>query len=86
MFQKEPPVDWSLATSPRVVATPHIAASTAEAQELVGLDVAAGVRDFLLHGVVRNAVNFASVPAEEFKRLHPFMELAERLGQARSRS
>ena len=65
-----------------MVATPHIAASTAEAQELVGLDVAAGVRDYLQHGVVRNAVNFASVPAEEFKRLHPFMVLAERLGQA----
>lgn len=82
VFQKEPPTDWSLAANPRVVATPHIAASTAEAQELVGLDVAQGVRDFLLHGVVRNAVNFASVPAEEFRRLHPFMTLAERLGSA----
>ncbi len=82
VFQKEPPTDWSLVASPRVVATPHIAASTAEAQELVGLDVAAGVRDFLLHGVVRNAVNFASIPAEEFKRLHPFMALGERLGLA----
>jgi D-3-phosphoglycerate dehydrogenase len=82
VFQKEPPTDWSLASQPRVVATPHIAASTTEAQELVGLETAAGVRDFLLHGVVRNAVNFASVPAEEFKRLHPFMALAERLGRA----
>jgi D-3-phosphoglycerate dehydrogenase len=82
VFQKEPPTDWALAQSPRVVATPHIAASTTEAQELVGLETAAGVRDFLLHGVVRNAVNFASVPAEEFKRLHPFMVLAERLGRA----
>jgi len=81
VFQKEPPTEWALASSPRVVATPHIAASTAEAQELVGLDTAAGVRDFLLHGIVRNAVNFASVPAEEFKRLHPFMTLAERLGR-----
>jgi D-3-phosphoglycerate dehydrogenase / 2-oxoglutarate reductase len=82
VFQKEPPAEWALATSPRVVATPHIAASTTEAQELVGLETAAGVRDFLLHGVVRNAVNFASVPADEFKRLHPFMGLAERLGRA----
>jgi D-3-phosphoglycerate dehydrogenase len=82
VFVKEPPMDWALAASPRVVATPHIAASTAEAQELVGLEVAAGVRDFLLHGVVRNAVNFASIPAEEFKRLHPFMTLGERLGHA----
>jgi D-3-phosphoglycerate dehydrogenase len=82
VFQKEPPPDWSLAQSPRVVATPHIAASTAEAQEMVGLDVAEGVRDFLQQGIVRNAVNFASVPADEFKRLHPFMEVAKRLGRA----
>jgi D-3-phosphoglycerate dehydrogenase len=81
VFMKEPPVDWSLTSSPRVVATPHIAASTAEAQEIVGLDVAEGVRDFLQAGVVRNAVNFASVPAEEFKRLTPFMQLAARLGK-----
>ncbi len=82
VFLKEPPADWALVSSPKVVATPHIAASTAEAQEIVGLDVAAGVRDFLQHGVVRNAVNFASVAAEEFKRLHPFMELGRRLGRA----
>jgi D-3-phosphoglycerate dehydrogenase len=82
VFQREPPVEWSLASSPHVVATPHIAASTTEAQELVGLETAAGVRDFLLHGVVKNAVNFASVPAEEFKRLHPYMALGERLGRA----
>jgi D-3-phosphoglycerate dehydrogenase len=82
VFQKEPPTDWALSQSPRVVATPHIAASTTEAQELVGLETAAGIRDFLLHGVVRNAVNFASVGADEFKRLHPFMLLAERLGRA----
>ena len=82
VFQKEPPTDWALVSSPRVIATPHIAASTAEAQEIVGLDVAEGVRDFLQHGIVRNAVNFASVPAEEFKRLAPFMQLATRLGRA----
>jgi D-3-phosphoglycerate dehydrogenase / 2-oxoglutarate reductase len=82
VFQKEPPTDWSLTSSPRVIATPHIAASTAEAQEMVGLDVAEGVRDFLQHGVVRNAVNFAAVPAEDFKRLHPYMLLATKLGRA----
>lgn len=80
VFEREPPEDWALARHPKVVATPHIAASTLEAQELVGLDVARGVRDYLLHGVVRNAVNFPSVPAEEFSRLQPYMILAERLG------
>jgi D-3-phosphoglycerate dehydrogenase len=81
VFEQEPPTDWSIAEHPKVVATPHIAGSTSEAQELVGIDVAIGVREFLLHGVVRNAVNFPSVPAEEFSRLQPFMTLSERLGQ-----
>ncbi len=48
----------ALAQLPQVVATPHIAASTVEAQELVGLETAAAVRDFLRYGVIRNAVNF----------------------------
>ena len=80
VLEKEPPTDWSLVKSPRVVATPHIAASTAEAQEMVGLDVAASVRDFLVDGIIGNAVNFPSVPPEEFNRLRPFLALAERLG------
>src|SRR5439155_23370440 len=58
VFETEPPKDWALAKLPQVIATPHIAASTEEAQELVGLETAATVRDFLRDGVVRNAVNF----------------------------
>lgn len=80
VFQKEPPPDTSLTGLPQVVATPHIAASTAEAQEQVGLETAEAVRDYLLHGIIRNAVNFPSVPAEELARLRPFMTLADRLG------
>ncbi len=79
VFQKEPPVDWSLAQLAKVVATPHIAASTEEAQELVGLDTAAAVRDFLRDGVVRNAVNFPSVQPEELARLQPWIRLADSL-------
>jgi D-3-phosphoglycerate dehydrogenase len=79
VFQKEPPVDWSLAQLAKVVATPHIAASTEEAQELVGLDTAAAVRDFLRDGVVRNAVNFPSVQPEELQRLQPWIRLADSL-------
>jgi D-3-phosphoglycerate dehydrogenase len=79
VFQKEPPVDWTLPKLAQVVATPHLAASTEEAQEQVGLDTANAVRDFLARGVVRNAVNFPSVPADELQRLQPWLRLAEGL-------
>ena len=80
VFETEPPKDWALAQLPQVVATPHIAASTEEAQELVGTDTAATVRDFLRDGIVRNAVNFPSVQPEELRRLQPWIRLADRLG------
>jgi len=80
VFETEPPADWSLAQLPQVVATPHIAASTEEAQELVGIDTAATVRDFLLHGAVRNAVNFPSIHPDALQRLQPWIRLADRLG------
>jgi D-3-phosphoglycerate dehydrogenase len=79
VFEKEPPSDWTLAQMPQVVATPHIAASTEEAQELVGLDTATAVRDFLRDGTVRNAVNFPSIHPDELHRLQPWIRLAEGL-------
>lgn len=80
VFKVEPPKDSKLPLLPQVVATPHIAASTHEAQELVGTETAAAVRDFLRDGIVRNAVNFPSVPPDVLTRLQPFLKLAERLG------
>jgi D-3-phosphoglycerate dehydrogenase len=80
VFEKEPPADWSLAQLPQVVATPHIAASTEEAQELVGAETAATVRDFLRDGVVRNAVNFPSIHPDELQRLQPWIRLSDQLG------
>ncbi len=80
VFQTEPPPDPRLQNLPQVVATPHIAASTREGQELVGVETAAALRDFLRDGIIRNAVNFPSVSAEEFSRIRPFVELGERLG------
>jgi D-3-phosphoglycerate dehydrogenase len=80
VFEQEPTVDHRLQMLPQVVASPHIAASTREGQELVGEETAAALRDFLRDGVIRNAVNFPSVSTEEFKRLQPFVLLAERLG------
>jgi len=80
VFEKEPTVDHRLQKLPQVIATPHIAASTREGQELVGVETATALRDFLKDGVIRNAVNFPSLSTEEFKRLLPFATLGERLG------
>ena len=81
VFEQEPPTDRRLACLPQVVATPHIAASTREAQELVGVEVAAAVRDYLVDGVVRNAVNFPAIPVEEMSAARPFLEAASKLGR-----
>jgi D-3-phosphoglycerate dehydrogenase len=80
VFETEPPADWSLAQLPQVIATPHIAASTEEAQELVGIETAATVRDFLRDGIVRNAVNFPSIHPDDLQRLQPWIRLADQLG------
>src|SRR4029453_11925088 len=80
VFDKEPTVNHRLQMLPQVVATPHIAASTREGQELVGSETAAALRDFLKDGIIRNAVNFPTLSPEEFKRLQPFALLGERLG------
>jgi D-3-phosphoglycerate dehydrogenase len=80
VFLQEPPQDQSLTGLPQVVATPHIAASTVEAQELVGIETAMGVRDFLKDGAIRNAVNFPALPADQQIKMRPWMHLADRLG------
>jgi D-3-phosphoglycerate dehydrogenase len=76
----EPPKDWALARHPRVVATPHIGAATAEAQERVGTDIAVQVRDYLKGGVIQQAVNFFSLSGDLYDQVRPAMDLAERLG------
>ena len=80
VFETEPPADWRLAKLPQVVASPHIAASTVEAQEQVGVETSVAVRDFLREGIIRNAVNFPTIPGEAFAAVRPFMALADRLG------
>jgi D-3-phosphoglycerate dehydrogenase len=80
VFQHEPTKDHRLQNLPQVIATPHIAASTREGQELVGLKRRQRLRDYLKGGIIRNAVNFPSMPAAEFERLQPFAETGRRLG------
>ncbi|MEW5975507.1 MAG: phosphoglycerate dehydrogenase [Acidobacteriota bacterium] len=80
MSQEPPDPGNPLLKHPNVIATPHIAASTTEAQEVVGVEIADQVRAFLKDGVIRNAVNFPSVSFEEYKKIGPFVSLGEKLG------
>jgi len=81
VFSQEPPAaDNPLTKLPNVIVTPHIAASTFEAQEIVGVEIAEQVRAFLKEGIIRNAVNFPSVTFEEYQKLGPFLKLGESLG------
>jgi len=80
VFETEPPADSKLVSHPNVISTPHIAGSTEEAQEIVGIRIAEQVRDFLHTGVARSAVNMPAVSPEEFKKLEPYIQLGEKLG------
>jgi D-3-phosphoglycerate dehydrogenase / 2-oxoglutarate reductase len=80
VFEKEPPQNNPLLTLEALVATPHLGASTREAQENVAVAVAEQVADYLIRGTIRNAVNFPSVPSDQLPRLQPFITLAEKLG------
>ncbi|MEO5935657.1 MAG: phosphoglycerate dehydrogenase [Terriglobales bacterium] len=80
VFSQEPPKESALLASENVVATPHIAGSTNEAQEAVGIQIAQQVKEYLKRGVIQNAVNVPSVTDEEFATIAPFIALAEKLG------
>jgi len=80
VFTEEPATASPLFGRDNVVATPHLGASTSEAQENVALQIAEQIADFLLTGAVSNAVNMPSLTAEEAQRLSPYMKLAEQLG------
>ena len=80
VFEAEPPTGNPLIGHPKVVATPHLGASTEEAQEQVAVLVAGQVRDFFLGGEVRNAVNLPALSAELYAQVRPYLELSERLG------
>lgn len=80
VFMQEPAKTNPLFGLPNVICTPHLGASTNEAQENVALQVAEQMSDYLLTGAVSNALNMPSISAEEAPRLKPFVALAEMLG------
>lgn len=80
VFAEEPAKENVLFGMENVVVTPHLGASTSEAQENVALQVAEQMSDYLLTGAISNAINFPSISAEDAPRLTPFVNLAEQLG------
>ncbi|BBC72249.1 phosphoglycerate dehydrogenase [Altererythrobacter sp. B11] len=80
VFAVEPAKDSPLFGTPNFICTPHLGASTTEAQVNVALQVAEQISDFLVSGGVTNALNMPSLSAEEAPKLKPYMALAEKLG------
>ncbi len=80
VFITEPATENPLFGHPNVICTPHLGASTNEAQENVALQVAEQMSDYLTRGAISNAINFPSITAEEAPKLKPFIALAEKLG------
>ncbi|MBN1871122.1 MAG: phosphoglycerate dehydrogenase [Candidatus Omnitrophica bacterium] len=84
VYEKEPPTDSPLVKRPNVITTPHLGASTEEAQVNVAIDIAESVRDAMLDKGIRNAVNVPSVDAETLKNLQPYFNLGEKIGLLQS--
>lgn len=80
VYEKEPPADSLLLELDNVLTTPHLGASTLEAQENVAVDIAHQVVDVLKGGPIRNAVNMPSIDVELLKQLQPYISLGEKLG------
>ena len=79
VFVQEPPKNSPLLELPNVIATPHIGASTAEAQNAVGVQLAEQIREYLKNNIVQNAVNVPSLTEVEYLQLHPYLDLARRM-------
>jgi D-3-phosphoglycerate dehydrogenase len=80
VFETEPATENVLFGHPNVVCTPHLGAATTEAQVNVALQVAEQMSDYLVNGAVMNALNMASISAEDAPKLKPYLKLAEQLG------
>ena len=80
VFTEEPPKHSPLLALENVIATPHIAGSTNEAQDAVGVQIASQVREYLKRGVIQNAVNMPSIDHQQYTLMQPYIALAEKLG------
>ncbi len=80
VFEKEPPGKTELVEHPRVIVTPHLGASTEEAQIKVSIDIARTMADFLTGRALRNAVNMPCVDPEVLREIEPYIALAEKIG------
>jgi len=80
VFTEEPPKNSPLVGLDNVIVTPHIAGSTNEAQDAVGIQIASQVREYLKRGVVLNAVNMPSIGFEQYEEMQPYIALARNLG------
>jgi D-3-phosphoglycerate dehydrogenase len=82
VYESEPPpADFPLRKLSNVVFTPHLGASTAEAQESVGIEIAEAIRSILLEGVIRNAVNVPNIDAKTLAVIAPYLAFGEKLGR-----
>jgi D-3-phosphoglycerate dehydrogenase len=82
VYEKEPPAeDFPLRSLPNVVLTPHLGASTAEAQESVGVEIAQAISEFLVNGIINNAVNAPSVDLRTLEVLRPYLTVGEKMGR-----
>jgi D-3-phosphoglycerate dehydrogenase len=82
VFETEPlPADSPLRSAPNLVLTPHLGASTAEAQESVGIEIAQSIRAVLLEGTIRNAVNMPNLDAKTLAIIGPHLRFGENLGK-----
>lgn len=81
VFSKEPPTDSKLLDLDNVVATPHLGASTEEAQINVAIEIAHCVKDMLLGKAIRNAANYVQIEPETYKVIGPYFDLCEKMGK-----
>ncbi len=81
VFEKEPPAGSPLLGMPNAVFTPHLGASSQQAQENVSVEIASQILDYLQRGLIRNAINFPSISMKDYERIKPYLRLAERLGR-----